>query len=288
MTHQPDASGRWKRPDASMSLLADMTGDALDPGYAAAAARTGAAGRQRSRSNGRLALLAAVTAVGLLLATAAAKVRQDEPVAERQRERIIAEIQVRTAQTDRLQDELSRLHRETSRARAERLARSAAGRRADRELRRLALVTGATPVEGPGIRVTVDDTAAGDGSGASAGAPGTRVLDRDLQQLVNALWAAGASAVAVDDQRLTAVTAIRSAGDAVLVDYRPVSPPYVVTAIGDPRTLEVRFADSAAGRLFRTLESTFGIRYDIERNDRLRLPGAAALTLHYAREVPHQ
>ena len=55
-----------------------------------------------------------------------------------------------------------------------------------------------------------------------------RVLDRDLQELVNGLWAAGAEAVSVDGQRLTARTAIRSAGEAVLVDFRPLSPPYVV------------------------------------------------------------
>lgn len=270
-----------------MSLLADlMTSDALDPGYAAAAARHGDAGEPRPRGLRPWFALAAVAAAGLLLATAVTEARQEEPTAERQRQRIVAEIEGRTAQTDRLQRDLARVRKDTARARAEQLARSEAGQRAQRRLRSLALMTGETAVEGPGLRVTVDDsTGRSDTSGA---VPETRVLDRDLQQLVNALWAAGASAIAVDGQRLTAVTAIRAAGDAILVDYRPVSPPYVITAIGDAEAMEVRLADSRAGRLFRTLESTFGIAFDVERRRHMTLPGASALTLHYAREERHK
>ena len=49
------------------------------------------------------------------------------------------------------------------------------------------------------------------------------MLDRDLQVIVNGLWAAGAEAIAVNGQRLTACSAIRSAGEAILVDFRPLS-----------------------------------------------------------------
>lgn len=269
-----------------MSLLADlMTSDALDPGYTRAAAREGAANRRSASWPGRLLALATVVVIGLVLATAVAKVRREEPAAERHRQQLVAEIESRTDQTDRLQRELARQRRETARARAALLARSAAGQRTQRELSRLALVAGETPVTGPGISVTVDD-APEDAAGTSDDVvSGTRVLDRDLQELVNSLWAAGADAIAINGQRLAAVTAIRAAGDAILVDYRPVSPPYVITAIGDPATLEARFADSRAGRLFRTLESAFGIGFEVERGEDLRLPGASALTLHYAREV---
>jgi uncharacterized protein YlxW (UPF0749 family) len=71
--------------------------------------------------------------------------------------------------------------------------------------------------------------------------PEGRVRDADLQDVVNGLWAAGAEAVAVDGQRLTALSAIRSAGESVLVDLRPLSPPYTVEAVGDPAALEVGF-----------------------------------------------
>ena len=51
------------------------------------------------------------------------------------------------------------------------------------------------------------------------------------------------------DQRaaVTAVSAIRSAGEAILVDYRPLSPPYRISAIGDPDTLQTRFSDGPGG-----------------------------------------
>lgn len=290
-TDQPSRQ-RWNRPDASMSLLADLMSGALDPGYAQHASRGGeAASRRFSRP---AVLLTAVVVVGLLFSTAVIKQRRDEPLADRHRQDLIAQVEAGTQETDRLQRRLAVLRRQTAQARAARLDRSREGRQTRERLEDLALLAGDTPVTGPGLRITVDDAASGasagavgDGAAADEGtaADGTQVLDRDLQQLVNALWAAGADAIAVDGQRLTSMTAIRAAGDAILVDYRPVSPPYVVSAVGDPETLEVRFADSRAGRLFRTLESAFGVRFDVEREDRMRLPGASSLTLHYAREV---
>ena len=74
-----------------------------------------------------------------------------------------------------------------------------------------------------------------------------RVLDIDLQVLANGLWQAGAEAVSINGHRLSDLTAIRSAGDAITVDYRSLTRPYRVEAIGDPRTLQARFVESAGG-----------------------------------------
>ncbi len=108
-----------------------------------------------------------------------------------------------------------------------------------------------------------------------------RVLDTDLQRLLNGLWAAGAEAVSVNGQRLTQLTAVRSAGDAILVAYRPLSPPYVVLAIGNPDDLEVDFVDGPGGRWFNTLEG-FGIRFTVTAEKDLKLPGASGVTLRNA------
>ena len=59
-----------------------------------------------------------------------------------------------------------------------------------------------------------------------------RVLDTDIQLVVNGLFASGAEAVAVNGQRITVLSPIRSAGEAVLVGFRPLTPPYTVTAVG--------------------------------------------------------
>ncbi len=94
--------------------------------------------------------------------------------------------------------------------------------------------------------------------------------------MVNGLWAAGAEAITVNDQRLTAVTAIRSAGPTILVALRPVTPPYVVRAVGKPDELEVEFGDGPGGRWLNTLRANYGIPYSVRRDDTLSLAGAAA------------
>ena len=65
-----------------------------------------------------------------------------------------------------------------------------------------------------------------------------KVFDTDIQLLVNALWASGAEAITINESRLTTTSAIRSAGDAILVNYRPLLPPYKIAAIGDSKMKE--------------------------------------------------
>ncbi|NEE52029.1 DUF881 domain-containing protein, partial [Streptomyces sp. SID8455] len=83
----------------------------------------------------------------------------------------------------------------------------------------VALLSGATPVEGPGVKLVVDDAKNTDQGGggpreSSSFADTGRVRDRDMQRVVNGLWESGAEAIAINGQRLTALSAIRAAGDA--------------------------------------------------------------------------
>jgi uncharacterized protein YlxW (UPF0749 family) len=134
---------------------------------------------------------------------------------------------------------------------------------------------GLIAVVGPGVSVTVDDApqpSAGSGDDLS------RVLDVDLQDLVNGLWRAGAEAIDINGHRLTSLSAIRGAGDAILVDYRPLARPYVVTAIGDSG-LGRRFASGPAGVELRGLKSDYGMRYDVSVKEHVEIPAATAVTL---------
>ena len=278
------AKTRWDRPDASMSLLADlMAGSGLDPGYEEAAARRASSGERASGPGRATRLLVATLLLGLLGAVAVVQVRRGAPVAERQRGALITQIHERTEETDALQRQADALRRQVESLRRTALTRGDAGQNARQDLDRAAAAAALAPAAGAGIVVTVDDSPAGHGERTRQEG---RVYDQDLQRLVNGLWAAGATAIAINGERMTATSAIRSAGDAVLVDYRPLSPPYTVSAIGGDG-LEKSFAGSPASRAFRTLESTFGIRYDIRQEDRVRLPAASALPLRYARtETP--
>jgi uncharacterized protein YlxW (UPF0749 family) len=252
--------------------------------------RAGPAGVPRMRRGvGRAGVSAMLALTGLLAAIAGVQVRRHEPAVVKERHRLVAEIRDRTAASDALERRLDAVRKETERARTAALARSAAGRRARQDLTRAADAAAVTERTGPGLTVTVDDaprdaaTGGTSGGGTGGTADSGLVYDQDLQILVNGLWGAGAGAVAVNGLRLTSTTAIRAAGDAILVDYRPLSPPYEVTALGGHR-LRDGFDRSAAGEHFRTLEDQFGIRFDEHEKRAVLLPAAAPPRLRYARE----
>ncbi|RFS82359.1 DUF881 domain-containing protein [Actinomadura spongiicola] len=281
----------WRRPDASMSLLADLfSGDLLDHGYAEAAARRSAdpapaRPRTRTRTGPRTRLrgggvLLVLVLAGTLIAVAGAEVRRGRPVAAERRAGLVGEIRARTAETDALQHRLNRLRAETERRRAAALASSDAGRELRRWLATVAAAAAAAPAAGKGLVITLDDAPRDDSAGRAAG--GGRVYDQDLQVLVNGLWAAGADAIGINGLRLTPTTAIRAAGEAVLVDYRPLGRPYEVTAVGDPDRLRAAFSGSAADRRLRNLNERYRIRYDTRRASEVELPAAGGVRLRYA------
>src|SRR5680860_269646 len=156
------------------------------------------------------------------------------------------------------------------------------------QARRLALLAGSAAAVGPGVEITLDDASITDApvpgeGGGEADDDSGRVLARDVVTVVNGLWAAGAEAVAVNDHRLTSLAAIRAAGDAILVDFRALVPPYRITAIGDPQDLQIAFATSAAGTYLAGIEQNFGVQVSISGRSELEMPGDQGLRLRYAR-----
>lgn len=104
----------------------------------------------------------------------------------------------------------------------------------------------------------------------------SRVVDSDLQMVVNGLWQAGALAISINDHRLTSNSAIRSAGQAILVDYRPLVPPYQVVALGkNADALAGRFRENQAGLFLEELQSRYGILWTLETVGQVTLPAAA-------------
>ena len=122
----------------------------------------------------------------------------------------------------------------------------------------LAAEAGAIELRGPGVTVTIDDA-----PDAEAGSL-NQVLDRDLQDIVNALWQMGASGIAVNEQRLTGTSAIRGAGEAILVNYQPLTRPYEVAAVGTTTT-----GDGASGltELLARLGADYGLVSEVSTGD---------------------
>ena len=292
---RPSPGAPSRRVDGSMSLLVDMMANTLDEAYAERAARRAGAAAdapqvpaRRSAPGRRVLALLALLLLGLLTGTAVAQVRDGQSATSGLRADLSDQVRVRTAESDALARTAERLRAEVAGTQAQLLGDDEAGRAARERLERLDLLTGSAPVEGPGLRVVLGDTPAAEVDAAPRGGASdtARISDRNLQDLVNALWAAGAEAVDVNGQRLTALTAIRSAGEAVLVDFRPLSPPYVVQAVGDPSELQVELLDGPTGRRLTTYVSLYGWGLEVERVDRLRLSGAGLPELRSVGQPP--
>jgi uncharacterized protein YlxW (UPF0749 family) len=269
-------------------LLDDVLAETLDPAYAQAAESRPATTPPRWRG----AVLVALTMVvaGVLAAVtydqAAARVQGRQEI----RATLVDDIRAESDASDELATELERLRAEVGRARDELLASSATGQRALDELARAEAGAAAVPVSGPGLLVNLANAGSGADEDPVGGATGTdvrgRVRDGDLQLVVNALWGAGAEAISINGQRLGPTSAIRFAGEAVLVDFRPVTNPYEISAIGDPETLSSGFLASPEVAALALVEESFGLEFDFGRQDDLRLPAASTPELRWARPLP--
>lgn len=257
----------------SMSLLVDIAEQALDPGYAAAAARRRTAAGGGSRARPWLGL-AGVLAATLVIVVAGVQAQRQAPAVAQARQRLVDQVQQMGNRVDALASRADALRTRTTDLRDHVLRSLAAGSARARQLATLEFAAGTVAASGPGLRVVLDD--------ATGGRP-NRVSDRDLQAVVNALWAAGAEAIAIDGQRLTPQSAIRQAGAAILVNFQPLARPYVVTALGDPVQLATDFGASRTSARMRALGQVFGLRFSYARVAAASVPAAPTLPLHSAR-----
>jgi uncharacterized protein YlxW (UPF0749 family) len=269
------------------SLLDAVLAETLDPSYAQAAeARASGRSSARPRWRGRALVALTMAIAGLLVSVTYDQAAAGAKGREQVREALIGDIDRESSVSDGLQNQLQSLSKQVTSTRTKLLAHSTVGQRALSELSSAEQGSAAVKVTGPGLLITLanaDPKAAADpvGRGAQANPQGN-VQDGDLQVVVNALWAAGAEAVSINGQRLGPLTAIRFAGEAVLVDFQPVNNPYEVSAIGDPDTLAGKFLASPEVVALAAVSKTFGLRFDYARKDSLTLPAASTPELRNA------
>ncbi|MFJ9298598.1 DUF881 domain-containing protein [Streptomyces asoensis] len=289
MPQQPpvrSTPARVSRPDASMSLLTNVMDHSLDDGYAEAATRKraeGAGGLPRT-VRAKLGLAVGLVLAALVVTVGAAQARVAAPVVAKEREELIDRIDSETDAADELESTVDRLREDVSARQQEALKESGGSGQGGL----VGILSGAVAVHGPGVKLVVDDakeaSSGGDGNPReTAGFSDTgRVRDRDMQRVVNGLWASGAEAVSINGQRLTALSAIRAAGEAILVDNKPLVPPYTVLAVGDGKNLSTTFQNSADGLYLNALQENYGIRTAISVVDDVRLPAAPSVIVRTA------
>ena len=269
------------------SLLDMVLAETLDPAYAQAAAARKSRVRPVERRWSRGLLVAVTMALaGILVAVAYNQAAASAEGREQVRGALISDIDRESKVSDGLTASLETLRGKVSQTRDRLLAATGVGQGALDQLSRAEQGAAAVRVTGPGLLVTLanaDQKATGDPVGGSAVPdPRGQVRDGDLQLVVKSLWAAGAEAVSINGQRLGPTTAIRFAGEAVLVDFRPVTSPYQVSAIGDPGRLSRRFLASPEVGALAVISKSFGLRFDFAQEDQLTLPAASVPELRVA------
>lgn len=259
-----------RRPDESMSLLNDLFAHPLEPGYEELAARRKAAGDSGpTRFTVSPALMIGMLALGLLLTMAALHVRDTASVVSSERLELIDRIETEDQRVNQLQQTLATMESEISGLEDSLLQNSAAGQLLRDQVARLQAEAGSIAVSGPAVVVTLDNAIEHE----SADEPQlARVLDIDVQQVVNGLWAAGAEAISINGQRITTLTAIRSADNVIKVNYRPMAAPFEIVAVGDSTSLPGRFGDGSGGQWLRHVASNDGLRFSIRSEDSLTIP----------------
>ncbi|MBD0423608.1 DUF881 domain-containing protein [Streptomyces sp. NPDC052309] len=160
----------------------------------------------------------------------------------------------------------------------------------DDKLSALEEKAGTQELKGEAISVTLDD-APPDATAKLPGYPEPQpdylvIHQQDLQAVVNALWQGGAEGIKVMDQRLISTSAVRCVGNTLILQGRVYSPPYKITAVGDPERLKQALAESPAIQNYMVYVNVYGLGWKVEDDGEVTLPGySGAVDLHYAQPV---
>lgn len=284
----PRAGSAQRNPDpaASMALLNEVLDPPVGPGYHSAAEARVEAGLPASSGYSTPLLFVTALVLGVLVTVSAVTLRAPDPVAAETREQLITRIEAAQETGDRTSERVDQLRDEIL-ALEQQQVRTEQGPEAERAITAAGLQVGARPVQGPGVVVLLQDALAGD-----AGSPGEaenpeRVNARDVQLVVNGLWSAGAEAVSVNEHRLTSTSAIRFAGEAIIVDFRSLAPPYEIRAIGDPQRLSQELSTGTTGSYLGELRTQLGLRSETTVQEEITIGPAERLTTRVSR-VPDE
>lgn len=132
----------------------------------------------------------------------------------------------------------------------------------------LKLESGRIPVVGRGVTVTLNDSKKATSTGGVEQSA-FLVHAEDILSIINELFSAGAEAISINDQRLIATSSVRCAGSIVNVNGNKIAAPFVITAIGDPDTLESALV--FPGGVVDSL-APWGIELEIKKNTKVNVP----------------
>lgn len=208
--------------------------------------------------------------LGFLLVTAAQTASASRRAAEPRKARLISLIEARRGDMKDLDAAIENLRADLAEATGRRNSSDAAASQASERDAVLAAQAGTSALQGRGLQVRLSDSDRAAASAEEAGA--YRISDVDLQLVTNALFSAGAEGVSINGNRVVATTSVRTAGDTIVVNFRPLSPPYRVAAVAADRE---SFNDSEIASRMRRWRGLFGLGFSVRAVDSVTVPAYA-------------
>jgi uncharacterized protein YlxW (UPF0749 family) len=251
------------------------------------AKRIAAARRMRSRTYREQGLLwrllapAAFLLAGALFVTSAVSAQGTDLRAGRYGD-LSTVVRQATQDADALRERRNELAKEVEELTTA-LADTGVGR-AQAQVDDLRVPAGLAAMRGPGLTVTLDD-APSDSISAAGIDPNLLVVhQQDIQAVVNAMWAGGAEAMTVQGQRVISTTGIKCVGNTVVLHGIPYSPPYEITAVGDPAAMLAAVNESPYIDIYLDYVQAYGLGWEVLPHSMVELPASdETLDLDYAR-----
>lgn len=270
------------------SLLRSLLTDHLDPGYAAAA-EAKAAGSVRPWWQAWAWQLAGAAMLVAVFAAAMAQARATAPGIRETQQVLASSARSAEATVADVATRRDALATEVDAERRSRLEGDERGQQLLGQLDESNFAAAANPVIGPGLTITVTDPGASENLSdvSKERVPGSQqvILDRDLQLVVNSLWASGAEALSVGGVRIGPNVTVRQAGGGILVDNQPISSPYVILAIGPPHAVQDVFERSPGLHRLRLLEASYGVGVTVSTSEALTVPASPIRDVNFAKEI---
>ncbi len=154
--------------------------------------------------------------------------------------------------------------------------------RLQRKVDQLKEAAGFTPLLGPGLTVTLSDApkAVLDQTVSSGKATADELVvhQQDIQAVVNALWIGGAQGITVQGQRIISTTGIKCVGNTVVLHGVPYSPPYRISAVGDPVALQGALDRSTYIAAYLTIAHAYQLGWQVESSSAIAMPAYTGTT----------
>ncbi len=241
------------------------------PGLTERARRVlGRAGRLHRRKPtpraGRFASFLVLVSAGVMVAVSAQVSSGTELRPDRNQD-LAGLVRSQAARNQALAGDVDRL-----RGDVDQLSSGEANTREQQDLHQAGEQAGLTPVQGPAVRVTLTDAPL---SVQPAGVDQDLLVvhQQDIQMVVNVLWRSGAEAMTIQGQRVTSITGIKCVGNTVVLRGVPYAPPYVITAIGDPRRLTAGLSASKEVAIYQQYADAYHLGWKQEQLAHVELPG---------------